>query len=122
MKIDFINSEFLLESPLAQTLYYDYVEGLPIVDYHNHLNPTELATNRRFDNIGELWVEPDPYKHRAMRLHGENEFVISGAASNREKFDAWTRTLPNTLGNPLFHWSAMEMKSVFGLEEMPDSI
>ena len=120
MKVDFINSNFLLESPLAQRLYHDYVEGLPIVDYHNHLNPAELASNHRFGDIGELWVAPDPYKHRAMRLHGEKESVISGPASMREKFDAWSRTLPYTLGNPLFEWSAMEMKNVFGLDEMPD--
>ena len=120
MKTDFIHSDFLLESPLARTLYHDYVEGLPIADYHNHLNPAELASDHRFDDIGQLWVASDPYKHRAMRLHGENESVISGPASTREKFDAWARTLPHTLGNPLFHWSAMEMKNVFGLDEMPD--
>ena len=120
MKTDFIHGDFLLESPLARTLYHDYVEGLPIADYHNHLNPAELASDRRFDDIGQLWVASDPYKHRAMRLHGENESVISGPASTREKFDAWARTLPHTLGNPLFHWSAMEMKNVFGLDEMPD--
>ena len=120
MKVDFINSDFLLETPLARTLYHEYVEGLPIADYHNHLVPAELASDRRFSDIGQLWVASDPYKHRAMRLHGENEAVISGHASTREKFDAWARTLPHTLGNPLFHWSAMEMKNVFGLDEMPD--
>lgn len=120
MNIDFINNDFLLESPMARNLYHDYVEGLPIADYHNHLNPAELASDRCFDDIGQLWVASDPYKHRAMRLHGENESVISGPASTREKFDAWSRTLPHTLGNPLFHWSAMEMKNVFGLDEMPD--
>ena len=120
MKADFINSDFLLETPLARTLYHEYVEGLPIADYHNHLVPAELASDRRFSDIGQLWVASDPYKHRAMRLHGENEAVISGHASTREKFDAWARTLPHTLGNPLFHWSAMEMKNVFGLDEMPD--
>lgn len=121
MKTDFINKDFLLETPLARTLYHDYVEGLPIVDYHNHLSPAELASDHRFDDIGQLWVASDPYKHRAMRLHGENESVISGPASTREKFDAWSRTLPYTLGNPLFHWSAMEMKNVFGLDEIPDT-
>ena len=120
MKTDFINNDFLLESPLARNLYHDYVEGLPIADYHNHLSPAELASDRRFDDIGQLWVASDPYKHRAMRLHGEKEAVISGPASNREKFNAWARTLPDTLGNPLFHWSVMEMKNVFGLDEMPD--
>lgn len=120
MNIEFINDDFLLESPLARKLYHEYVAGLPIADYHNHLNPTELATDRRFNDIGELWVATDPYKHRAMRLHGEKEAVISGAVSTREKYDAWARTLPHTLGNPLFHWSAMEMKNVFGLDEMPD--
>lgn len=119
-KIDFINDDFLLESPLACKLYNDHVKGLPIVDYHNHLVPAELASDRRFDDIGQLWVVTDPYKHRAMRLHGEKEKVITGLASSREKFDAWARTLPYTLGNPLFHWSAMEMKNVFGLDEMPD--
>ena len=120
MKVDFITNDFLLESPLSRTLYHEYVEGLPIADYHNHLVPAELASDRRFEDIGQLWVASDPYKHRAMRLHGENEAVISGPASTREKFDAWARTLPHTLGNPLFHWSAMEMKNVFGLDEMPD--
>ena len=120
MKVDFITNDFLLESPLARILYHEYVEGLPIADYHNHLVPAELASDRRFEDIGQLWVASDPYKHRAMRLHGENEAVISGPASTREKFDAWARTLPHTLGNPLFHWSAMEMKNVFGLDEMPD--
>ena len=120
MKVDFITNDFLLESSLARTLYHEYVQGLPIADYHNHLVPAELASNRRFEDIGQLWVASDPYKHRAMRLHGENEAVISGPASTREKFDAWARTLPHTLGNPLFHWSAMEMKNVFGLDEMPD--
>ena len=120
LKVDFIKSDFLLETPLARTLYHEYVEGLPIADYHNHLVPAELASDRRFSDIGQLWVASDPYKHRAMRLHGENEAVISGHASTREKFDAWARTLPHTLGNPLFHWSAMEMKNVFGLDEMPD--
>ena len=121
MKTDFIHSDFLLESPLARTLYHEYVEGLPIADYHNHLVPTELASDRRFDDIGQLWVASDPYKHRAMRLHGECESVITGPATTREKFEAWARTLPQTLGNPLFHWSAMEMKNVFGLDEMPDA-
>ena len=121
MKTDFIHNDFLLESPLACTLYHEYVEGLPIADYHNHLVPSELASDRRFDDIGQLWVASDPYKHRAMRLHGEPESVITGQVSTREKFDAWARTLPHTLGNPLFHWSAMEMKNVFGLDEMPDA-
>ena len=121
MKTNFIHSDFLLESPLARTLYHEYVEGLPIADYHNHLVPSELASDRRFDDIGQLWVASDPYKHRAMRLHGENESVITGPATTREKFEAWARTLPHTLGNPLFHWSAMEMKNVFGLDEMPDA-
>ena len=121
MKTDFIHSDFLLESPLARTFYHEWVEGLPIADYHNHLVPSELASDRRFEDIGQLWVASDPYKHRAMRLHGECESVITGSATTREKFEAWARTLPATLGNPLFHWSAMEMKNVFGLDEMPDA-
>lgn len=120
MKTDFIHSDFLLESPLARELYHDHVEGLPVVDYHNHLNPAELASDQRFDNIGSLWVASDPYKHRAMRLAGEDERNITGGGSLRDKFYAWSRTLPTTLGNPLFHWSAMEMKNVFGIDEMPD--
>ena len=120
MKTDFINSDFLLESALARELYHEHVEGLPIVDYHNHLCPMDLATDRRFDNISQLWVEADPYKHRAMRLSGVEEKDITGESGSKDKFRAWACTLPATLGNPLFHWSAMEMKNVFGLDEMPD--
>ena len=107
MKVDFITNDFLLESPLARTLYHEYVQGLPIADYHNHLVPAELASDRRFEDIGQLWVASDPYKHRAMRLHGENEAVISGPASTREKFDAWARTLPHTFISDYIHFSVI---------------
>ena len=118
MKTTFLTEDFLLESPLAREVYHGHVEGLPVVDYHNHLDVRTLGQVAA--DIGVLWVASDPYKHRAMRMAGEPERVVTGGASSREKFDAWARTLPKTLGNPLFHWSCLEMKQVFGLDEVPD--
>lgn len=117
----FITEDFLLQSPLARQLYRDYVQGLPIVDYHNHLSASDLAADRKWADIGELWVAGDPYKHRAMRLCGVEERCISGPASTREKFDAWCRIFHKTAGGPLFHWSLLELRNIFGIEELPSA-
>ena len=110
------NENFLLKSPLARQLY-DAVKDLPVIDFHNHLTVTDLASDRQFSNIAELWVMSDPYKHRSMRICGVPEKFITGDASPREKFDVWAATLPKLMGNPLYHWSKLELKRIFDIEE-----
>lgn len=105
----------LLTNKTAKQLYRSYIEKLPIVDYHNHLSIKDIKNNRRFRDIYELWIEPDPYKHRAMRMCGIPEEKIIGSAAPFEKFIAWCETFPRLLGNPLYDWSRMELSSVFGI-------
>ena len=112
-----ITDHFLLHHALSRELYHEVAAPLPIVDYHNHVNPHHLATNKKFATITELWIHPDPYKHRAMRINGIAEHYITGPASDEEKFMQWAKTVPRTLGNPLFHWACLELKRVFGIDE-----
>ncbi len=114
----FIHDDFLLKTAVARRLYHEHAAGLPIVDYHNHLDPHALAEDRAFANITQLWIATDPYKHRAMRIAGVPERLITGDATDREKFDAWAATVPLTLGNPLFHWTALELKRCFDIGEL----
>lgn len=114
----FLHDDFLLQTPLARRLYHDYAERLPIVDFHSHLDPVELADDRRFANLTDVWIAADPYKHRAMRIAGVPERFITGAATARERFDRWAAVVPQTLGNPLFHWSALDLKRCFGIDEL----
>jgi glucuronate isomerase len=114
----FLSDDFLLKNKFSQQLFQDYAKSLPIIDYHNHLSPAEIASNRKFDNISDLWLAGDHYKWRAMRTLGIEEQYITGNASAKEKFDKWAYTLPYTLRNPLFHWSALELKRYFGIEEL----
>ena len=114
-----MNPDFLLTSPLARQLYHDCAADLPIIDYHNHLSPAELTSSRHYRNITELWVASDPYKHRAMRILGVEERLITGDASDFEKFQAWYEILPRLIGNPLFDWAAMELSTVFDIELLP---
>ena len=114
-----MNSDFLLNDPLAHRLYHTYAKDLPIVDYHNHLSLGQLAPDYVFENIARLWVIPDPYKHRAMRILGVEERYITGDSSDYEKFSAWYGCLPRLIGNPLFDWSIMEMKTVFDYDLLP---
>lgn len=116
--MDFAGKDFLLKSDFARELFHSHVEGLPVIDYHNHLDPSAIAMDRKYSDIGELWVRSDPYKHRAMRINGIPEEVVSGNVSDREKFRAWAETFPMTLGNPLYHWSVLELKRIFGIEDM----
>lgn len=112
--------DMLLKTPLARTLYHDIAAALPIIDYHCHLSAADLATDRAFPNLAQLWITTDPYKHRAMRIAGVPERLITGdarASSDREKFDAWAATVPLTLGNPLCQWTAMELQRYFGIDE-----
>ena len=110
--------DFLLKSDTAKMLYSS-VKKLPIIDYHNHLSVADISENKRFSDIYELWIKPDPYKHRAMRMCGVSERLITGDASDFDKFAAWCGIFPNLVGNPLYIWSQMELQSIFGITEIP---
>ncbi len=115
----FIHDNFLLETSISQSLFHEIAKNLSVVDFHNHINPEHLASDKMFKNISELWVNEDPYKHRAMRINGVFEKVISGKnTTDKDRFVAWATTLPKTVGNPLFHWSCMELKRVFDIDEI----
>jgi glucuronate isomerase len=110
-------NDFLLTNAWGKRLFHDVAKSLPIIDWHNHVDPSVLATNKSFDNVYQLWVQNDPYKHRAMRIYGVPESLITGSeASDYDKFLAWADCLQHTVGNPLFHWSCMELKQVFGID------
>ncbi|MFO7446166.1 MAG: glucuronate isomerase, partial [Ignavibacteriaceae bacterium] len=110
----FISDDFLLSNKTAKKLYHDYAKDLPIIDYHCHLPPDEIAADRKFDNITQAWLYGDHYKWRAMRTNGVDEKFITGSASDWEKFLAWAKTVPDTIRNPLYHWTHMELKKPFG--------
>jgi glucuronate isomerase len=114
----FITDTFLLHNRYAEELYFNYAEKLPIIDYHNHLPPKDIAEDRMFDNISQLWIAGDHYKWRAMRTLGINEEYITGKASDGEKFSAWAKTVPYTLRNPLYHWTHLELQRYFGVDEL----
>jgi glucuronate isomerase len=113
----FPHEDFLLETQAARHLYYDVAKDLPIIDYHCHLSPELIANNHRFRSLTEIWLEGDHYKWRAMRANGVDERFCTGDASDWEKFEAWARTVPETLFNPLYHWTAMELKRPFGVSK-----
>lgn len=115
MAKQFIHKDFLLENAFAKTLYHTYAERLPIIDYHCHLPAKEIADNKTFENISEIWLYGDHYKWRAMRSAGVNEHYITGAASDWEKFEAWAKTVPKTIRNPLYHWTHLELRRPFGI-------
>jgi len=114
------DEDFLLSSPQARALYHDVAKDLPIIDYHCHLSPHDLAINRSFANLAEIWLEGDHYKWRAMRANGIPESFITGSASPREKFMKWAETVPFTVMNPLFHWTHLELKRPFGIKKFLD--
>lgn len=118
MEEKYIHDDYFLQKPLAKELYHMHVKDLPVIDFHNHLNPGHLATNKKFANLAEAWVLSDPYKHRAIRICGVDENGITGDAPDKDKFQNWAKTLPKTLGNPLFLWSALELKRIFGIDEL----
>ena len=111
--------DFLLNSNLAKQLYEDIAKDLPIIDYHNHLSIQDIASDRVFKNVTELWLSLDPYKHRAMRILGIPEKYITGDATDFEKFEKWYQCLPRLIGNPLYDWSLMEFSKVFEIELYP---
>jgi glucuronate isomerase len=118
--MSFIHDDFLLSTPAARRLYHEYARDEPILDYHCHLPPKDIAENRRFANLFEIWLEGDHYKWRAMRANGIPEKFVTGDASPKEKFLAWARTVPATLRNPLYHWTHLELKRYFGIDELLD--
>lgn len=113
----FLTDDFLLQGKTARRLYHDHVKDLPIIDYHCHLSPADIAGNRQFANLTDIWLRGDHYKWRAQRSLGVPERLITGDASDEEKFHAWAGVVPQTIRNPLFHWTHMELKNVFGITE-----
>jgi glucuronate isomerase len=116
--LSFIHEDFLLQSPAARQLYHGYAEAEPILDFHSHLPAAEIAEDRRFRNLYEIWLEGDHYKWRAMRANGVAERYCTGDATAYEKFLAWAQTAPATIGNPLYHWTHLELKRYFGFDEL----
>lgn len=111
----FMCEDFLLSNDVARQLYHDYAKDQPIFDYHCHLSPKEIAENRQFKDLAEIWLEGDHYKWRAMRSAGFSENLITGNASNYEKYQAWAKTVPLCIGNPIYHWTHLELRRPFGI-------
>lgn len=109
-----MDKDFLLETETAGKLFHEYAEVTPILDYHCHINPREIAEDRKFDNITQVWLGGDHYKWRQMRSNGVDEKYITGDATDREKFQKWAETLEKAIGNPLYHWSHLELQRYFG--------
>jgi len=116
--VEFIHEDFLLGSKMARRLYHEYAAPEPILDYHSHLPPGDIAADRRFQDLFEIWLEGDHYKWRAMRANGIAERFCTGDTSPFEKFEAWARTVPFALRNPLYHWTHLELKRYFGIGEL----
>ena len=114
----FITENFLLKSKLAELLFRENAVKMPIIDYHSHLIPSQIAENKRFENLTQIWLYGDHYKWRAMRAAGINEKFITGSGSDRDKFRAWAKTVPQTLRNPLYHWTHLELLRYFGIKEL----
>jgi glucuronate isomerase len=114
----FVTEDFLLTNDFAQKLYHEYAKDLPIIDYHCHLSPQDIANNRQFETITKVWLEGDHYKWRAMRTLGINEKYITGNASDEDKFKQWAYAVPYTLRNPLYHWTHLELKRYFNVDDL----
>lgn len=114
----FITDDFLLQSDFAKTLYHSYAKDLPVIDYHCHLSPEDIANNHAFKNLTEIWLKGDHYKWRAMRTLGVNEKFITGTASDEEKFSQWAYTVPYTMRNPLYHWTHLELQRYFDVQDL----
>ncbi len=113
-----MDENFLLQTETAQKLYHEHAAKMPIFDYHCHINPRDIAEDRRFNTVTEVWLYGDHYKWRAMRTNGVDERFCTGDASDWEKFEKWAETVPHTLRNPLYHWTHLELKKFFGIEKL----
>jgi glucuronate isomerase len=111
----FLTEDFLLQTETARRLYHEYAKGMPIIDYHNHLPPEDIAGNRQFEHLSAMWLQGDHYKWRAMRANGVAEEYITGNADHFTKFKHWAATVPYTMRNPLYHWTHMELLNPFGV-------
>src|ERR1700694_1590322 len=111
----FLDENFLLNNKTAHTLYHEHAKHMPIIDYHCHLSPQQIATDHRFQNLTEVWLAGDHYKWRAMRTNGVDENYCTGNKPDREKFAQWAATLPYTLRNPLYQWTHLELQRYFGI-------
>src|ERR1044071_555551 len=114
----FLDENFLLKTKSAQRLYHEYAKDMPIIDYHCHLPPQQIAEDHRFENLTEVWLYGDHYKWRAMRSNGIDESFITGGKTDWEKFQKWAETVPYTLRNPLYHWTHLELQRYFGVNEI----
>lgn len=112
----FMDEDFLLQSETARRLYHDYAEPMPIIDYHCHIDPREIAEDRRFDNIAQVWLGGDHYKWRMIRSNVVPEEEITGAADDRVKFQRFAEALEKAIGNPMYHWTHLELKRYFGYD------
>jgi glucuronate isomerase len=115
MASQFMTEDFLLQTKTARTLYHDHAAALPIYDYHCHLPAHRIAADHRFENLSKAWLQGDHYKWRAMRTHGVPEKFVTGDATDWEKFEKWAATVPACLGNPLYHWTHLELRRPFGI-------
>jgi glucuronate isomerase len=120
---NFMDENFLLQTETAQKLYHNYAAKMPIFDYHCHIPPQEIAEDKQFENLTQIWLYGDHYKWRAMRTNGIDEHFCTGDASDWEKFEKWAETVPYTLRNPLYHWTHLELKRFFGIGKLlnPDT-
>lgn len=117
----FVDEHFLLQTPTAQKLYHEFAKQMPIIDYHCHLPPDQIANDTQFANLTQVWLYGDHYKWRAMRTNGINEDYVTGKKSDYEKFEQWAATVPYTLRNPLYHWTHLELQRYFGITDILDS-
>ena len=114
----FLDENFLLETKTAEILYHEHAKDMPVIDYHCHLPPDDIAKDRQFENLTQIWLKGDHYKWRAMRANGIPEEFITGNASDSEKFQKWAETVPYTLRNPLYHWTHLELTQPFGITKI----
>ncbi|RYE21871.1 MAG: glucuronate isomerase [Sphingobacteriales bacterium] len=115
---NFLDENFILQTKTAQNLYHEYAAGMPIIDYHSHLPPNQVASDINFKNLTHIWLHNDHYKWRAMRANGVNEAYVTGNKSDWEKFEKWAETMPYTLRNPLYHWTHLELQRYFGIHAL----